>query len=181
MYNELCSRASTAIGKLLRDRSMLAPTSDHQTAQRNGSIASNMYTLRWQTVVSPPGYSVKTIIDPTTCVGMHNHYCWGFVDGIKKHHHDVDPDVGMLQHYKRCHFSTDECRQMMKDIRSDNTMLKYRQKLSRVVSQKLTSFYRWSSQRWMTTDLHKYRSVRMTPVVTTPSELVSKQVRHKFM
>lgn len=101
---------------------------------------------RLKVALSGPGYSVKTIIDPTTCVGMHNHYCWGFIEDVKRHHHDVDPTVAVLQHYKRCHFSADECRQIMNETYRDETILKYRRQLTRAVSRKLTSFYRWSNR-----------------------------------
>jgi len=67
---------------------------------------------------------------------MHNHYCWGFVSKNMRHH-DVDPDVAVLQHYKRCHFSASECQLMMNDTSIDNTTLKYRAELAKVVSQKL--------------------------------------------
>jgi len=73
---------------------------------------------------------------------MHHHYCWGYVYNTKKRDHDVDPDVAVLQHYKRCHFERDECRQMMNDTRSDDTMLKYRTELIRAVSRKLTIIHK---------------------------------------
>jgi len=68
---------------------------------------------------------------------MHNHYCWGFIDGSTITVHDVDPDVAVLQHYKRCHFTASECERMMNVTRADDTILKYRDQLANVVSLKL--------------------------------------------
>jgi len=91
-----------------------------------------------QTAVSGRGHSVKSIIDPTSCINMHHHYCWGFVPDVDRRNHDVEPDVAVLQHYKRCHLSADRCRQMMNDSASDDTILKFRTELTRAVSQKLS-------------------------------------------
>ena len=69
---------------------------------------------------------------------MHHHYCWGFVSDVVRKNHDVDPDVAVLQHYKRCHFKRDECERMMNDTTNDDTILKFRTELIRAVSQKLS-------------------------------------------
>jgi len=69
---------------------------------------------------------------------MHNHYCWGYVPDVPKKSHDVDPDVAVLQHYKRCHLKPDKCQQMMNDTTRDDTVLKFRTELIRAVSQKLS-------------------------------------------
>ena len=69
---------------------------------------------------------------------MHNHYCWGFINNTLRHH-DIEPDVAVVQHYKRCHFRRSECRQMMNVTFSDDTVLKYRAQLTTVVPQKLAS------------------------------------------
>ena len=73
---------------------------------------------------------------------MHHHYCWGFVYNTKRKNHGVNPDLAVLQHYKRCHFKPEQCRQMMNDTRSDDTTLKYRTELIRAVSDKLSSIYK---------------------------------------
>jgi len=57
-------------------------------------------------------------------------------------YHYVDPDVAVLQHYKRCHFTASECRQMMNVTRADDTILKYRYQLANVVSRKLAEIGR---------------------------------------
>ena len=94
----------------------------------------------WQTRLSAPG-GVKSIIDPRTCVNMHNHFCWGFVSKNMRHH-DVDPDVAVLQHYKRCQGTTTPagCRDWFNVTYTDTTALKYRAQLASVVSQKLAIF-----------------------------------------
>ena len=79
---------------------------------------------------------------------MHHHYCWGFVYPLDRLvdtwrlFHLVDPGMAVLQHYKRCHFERDECRRMMNDTSSDDTVLKYRTELIRAVSQKMASIYK---------------------------------------
>jgi len=71
---------------------------------------------------------------------MHHHYCWGFVHSVKKRNHDVDPNVAVMQHYKKCHWKElDKCNEAMKNTTSDDTVLKYRTELIRAVSQKLDS------------------------------------------
>ena len=97
------------------------------------------FYLLLQTQLSSPGYSVKSIIDPTTCINMHNHFCWGFVYNVTRRNHDVDPEVAVMQHYKKCHFSREECRRMMNNTKSDNTVLKFRTELNRTVTSKLHS------------------------------------------
>jgi len=60
--------------------------------------------------------------------------------------HEVHPGVAVVQHYKRCHLTSDECRQMINDAISDanidDTVLKYRIELIRAVSQKLKRIYK---------------------------------------
>jgi len=73
---------------------------------------------------------------------MHHHYCWGFVYNTTRRNHDVDPDLAVLQHYKRCHRDAKQCRKMMNDTTSDDTTLKYRTELIRAVSDKLSSIYK---------------------------------------
>jgi len=70
---------------------------------------------------------------------MHNHYCWGFVPNINKRNHAVDPDVAVLQHYKKCPQKYEPCQEQLKQshISSDDTILKFRTELSRAVTEKL--------------------------------------------
>ena len=86
---------------------------------------------------------MKSIIEPTTCISIHHHYCWGFVHNVKKRHHVVDPNVAVVHHYKKCHWKQpDKCREEMKHTTSDDTVLKYRTELIRTVSQTLRSIYK---------------------------------------
>ena len=102
----------------------------------------------FQTALSPPGFTVKSIIDPTTCINMHHHFCLGFVSDTKtrKKNHAVDPNVAVVQHYKKCHRKPDVCRQMKQTSRSDDTILKYRTELIRAVSEKLANIYKYVDQ-----------------------------------
>jgi len=115
-------------------------------------LTANIDRVLWQqTQVSSPGYSVKSIIDPTTCINMHNHNCWGFIHNVIRQEHDVDPEVAVMQHYKKCHFSREECRRMMNNAKSDDTVLKFRTELTRTVTRKLHSLR-----------LRRYRSLRQS-------------------
>jgi Glycosyltransferase family 92 len=94
----------------------------------------------FQVAISSPGYAVKSIIDPRSCVGMHNHFCWSrLADGSTswKYPVNVDPVSGLLQHYKLCHFSVEECRKLMLDVSVDNTALRFRAELMPRVRAKL--------------------------------------------
>lgn len=75
-----------------------------------------------QAPVSGPGYAVKSIINPLTCLAMHNHFCWTKVDesftsktfGRWQHASvDVDPHVALLHHYKRCHLTPEQCHELI--------------------------------------------------------------------
>ena len=80
---------------------------------------------------------MKSVTDPKTCVNIHNHRCLRFIDNSTMRVHDVDPDVAVVQHYKRCHFTASQCQEMMKDTHTDDTILKYRAQLATAVSRKL--------------------------------------------
>ena len=93
---------------------------------------------------SPPGYSVKSIIDPQACTNMHNHFCWRRASklDISGHSVYVEPGVALNQHYKKCHFDSyhgkvGECAQMYEKASQDDIMLKYRDALIKGVSEQL--------------------------------------------
>jgi len=92
---------------------------------------------------SGPGYSVKSIIDPTACTNMHNHMCWGQTRlyGRAGDRVDVDVELGMNQHYKKCHFDKYErpgrCAELAQQAVTDDTMLRFRQPLIAAVQQVL--------------------------------------------
>ncbi|CAH1800304.1 unnamed protein product, partial [Owenia fusiformis] len=71
-------------------------------------MPKKLATLRHRVRLPPsgPGYSVKSIIDPQACVVMHNHFCWVRTKGHDTNGHtvDVNVDLAMNQHYKKCHF-----------------------------------------------------------------------------
>ena len=92
--------------------------------------------------ISPPGYSVKSVIDPRSCLAMHNHYCWEKItDGIYswKDSVNVEHSLALLHHYKKCHFSESQCAELMKNenVSVDDTALKYQDALTPLVQVKL--------------------------------------------
>ena len=95
---------------------------------------------------SGPGYSVKSIIDPQSCVRMHNHYCWETTPGHDQGTKQVEPvplELGLNQHYKRCHFNTEECQALLKNNTLDDLMLRFKEPLTNAVTlalEKVQSF-----------------------------------------
>ena len=79
--------------------------------------------------VSKPGYSVKSIMDPRTCIIAWNHYCLARVPGTQVV--NVHPHFATNHHYKKCHFSKMICDTMMRKNYTDNMVLKYRTALER--------------------------------------------------
>jgi len=78
---------------------------------------------------------------------MHHHFCWGFVSNTKtRKNYGVDPDVAVVQHYKKCHRIPDECRKMKQNLISDDTILKFRTELIRAVSEKLANIYKYANK-----------------------------------
>jgi Glycosyltransferase family 92 len=99
-----------------------------------------VYVLRaYQVLLSPPGYSVKSIIDPQACVNMHNHYCWSVTPGYANRPIDaeVDPTVATSRHYKKCHFDPNECAEHFHNITRDDVMLRFRSRLEAAVRRKI--------------------------------------------
>lgn len=94
--------------------------------------------------VSDYGYSVKSITDSGACIALQNHLCW---KRVHKHDSvgwtvDVNKDIAMNQHYKKCHF--DEflgeigvCQKTTSVSYLDRTMLRFQQQLSQVMVTKL--------------------------------------------
>ncbi len=91
---------------------------------------------------SPRGYSVKSMIDPQACTNMHNHYCWGLTKLYDTNGNsvDVNTDLAMNYHYKKCHFDKWErpgrCAEMFKDAIQDDTMLRFEKELKTNVYQR---------------------------------------------
>lgn len=105
--------------------------------------------FRRKVTVSPNRSQMKSIINPMACTNMHNHDCWGLTPDYALHTfhfwsperygrtQPVDPDVALNQHYKKCHLSKEECRQMMKDATLDDTILQFRNLLTKRVGEKV--------------------------------------------
>ena len=94
--------------------------------------------------VSEPGYAIKSIINPLSCRGMHNHYCWKrtrvYAEGDMLI--EVEPEFAVNQHYKRCHFDewdqeNGKCQKLFAEAIQDDTMLRYRSILESLIRPKL--------------------------------------------
>lgn len=90
------------------------------------SQPENLLTARFNkhVEVSEMGYASKSIIDPLSCVCMHNHYCWQWTPLYERQ--DVLVEVaagfGVNRHYKKCHL--DNCAELMAgEPHTDNRML----------------------------------------------------------
>ena len=90
---------------------------------------------------SPKGYSVKSILNPRSCVALQNHYCWQMHSSSAggTWNLNVPQSLGANQHYKKCHFDEylqdpGHCARLMKQAAVDNTMARFRRELeSRVI------------------------------------------------
>ena len=97
---------------------------------------------------SPQQYAIKSIIDSTACIGMHNHYCWRYTEeaGAKwMNDVEVPPRVALLHHYKSCHFdrlneSPGQCESLFKTAVYDTVVMKYRHSLGQALEQKFRLF-----------------------------------------
>ena len=100
---------------------------------------SNLWTIKYRVRMptSPQGYAIKSMIDPQTCINMHNHYCWGLTSLYEKAGQQVEvPELlGLNQHYKRCHW--EKCVESWKQAISDDSMLRFREVLTDRVNAKL--------------------------------------------
>ena len=98
----------------------------------NQSDISTYLRYRQSAITSPQGYSAKSIHDPVACSHVHNHYCWGRNAAFKSSRsvcQEVEAQYALNFHYKKCHFSADECRDIMKNVSQVDTMLKYKDPL----------------------------------------------------
>ena len=103
-------------------------------------------TARYLRHVAPSGYgySIKSITDTRACIALQNHLCWRrlSVYDTKAWTVDVDRDLAMNHHYKKCHFDEylgeiGECEKMMKTSYVEKTMLRFREELSHRMRQTL--------------------------------------------
>jgi len=97
----------------------------------NQSNLSTFLRYRNRVDVSPIEKHPKSIINPLACSHAHNHYCWGlnppYLNDLQWS--EVDPEVALSQHYKKCHLSAEECEVMMRNVSRLDSMLKYKDKL----------------------------------------------------
>jgi len=98
----------------------------------------------FQVALSPAGYSVKSIINPQACIHMHNHYCWGITPGFSSRPADteVDPRIATNRHFKRCHFSQQECSKMMSHVTRDDVMQRFAAKLEQHVNIRINNDFK---------------------------------------
>ena len=115
------------------------------TSDVNVFLSSEMTVLKHTTRVpiSPPGYSVKSVIDPHACLAMQNHYCWAvtpqFSDRTKSA--VIDHSLGLNHHYKYCHFEKSECNSLISRTSVNDVMLKYRTQLVARVAAKIRTIF----------------------------------------
>lgn len=85
------------------------------------------------------GYSVKSIIDPQSCVNMHNHYCWSVTPGYanKGHVDVVNSSFAINQHYKYCHLNSTQCAEAKSVFFEDNSMQRFKTVLKKCVKDKI--------------------------------------------
>ncbi|XP_013419028.1 uncharacterized protein LOC106179807 isoform X1 [Lingula anatina] len=84
--------------------------------------------------LTPVGTAAKSIIDPMACTNMHNHFCWHVAKLSDKPSHTnyVNPDLGLNQHYKKCHFdrymksyNLPPCKEALKNFTTDKNMQRF--------------------------------------------------------
>ena len=82
----------------------------------------------------PSGYlfAPKSFIDPRRCESVFNHYCYiKFKNSHtpKKWTIDVNTDIAMSHHYRKCSFKRDECDKMISEAEQDDVMLRFNSSL----------------------------------------------------
>ena len=97
------------------------------TNNMSGNMTMMSYTRRVD--ISPRSYSAKSIFNPRICVIAWNHFC--LLRMPRTPVLNVDPLYALSHHYKKCHFSKDECQQMMQRNVTDTAILKFKISLKR--------------------------------------------------
>lgn len=112
--------------------------------RQNNSFPPALLSLRTRirVEVSKPGYSVKSIIDPQACIAMHNHVCWKYSNlfNIDGKYIEVPPDIGLLHHYKKCHFNALECGEMLAQPINDKTITRFEDRLLNNIKKRASQF-----------------------------------------
>ncbi|XP_074660416.1 uncharacterized protein LOC141912893 [Tubulanus polymorphus] len=107
-----------------------SPDDEHQPKQ--------LATLRVLNRLPPslPGYSVKSILDPRSCLLTHSHYCLFFAAKFDGKNNVVSPEaeLGLNHHYKDCHFDSyykkkGLCEEGRRSLQRSPVMLKYKDAL----------------------------------------------------
>ena len=104
--------------------------------------------LRYQQRLQPSRhrYSVKSITRILSCLSMHSHVCEHHATADSNEwRFDVDPELGLSQHYKRCHFNgylgdggaCATCIHPLKEQHLDIAMERFREKAMKTISRKL--------------------------------------------
>jgi hypothetical protein len=146
-------------------RRLLGYINRHRRQPANSYMFSNVYfftdlgpvarepwflmTQRYLRHVTPSkfGYSVKSITDPLSCIGLQNHVCWKRVPRLKNDTLDwnvhVNTSLAMNYHYKKCHLDEFEstfgqCSDLMRDQHVDTAIRRFGKRLyGRVVAKLL--------------------------------------------
>lgn len=112
------------------------------------TISPYLTVLRFRNKVpvSPVWYSVKSIIHPQACTHTHNRACWGLTANFSRpgnneyslwNTESVAPELGLNQHYKKCHFTPDECKTILQNVTRDNTMWRVKRLLTKRVGERV--------------------------------------------
>ena len=83
--------------------------------------------------------SFKSIIDPKFCIVAFNHYCavTTFAKNDRSYVVHVPPDVGVMNHYRKCKEELTDCKNAIHEGIYDDTVLRYKDELVKNVHQRL--------------------------------------------
>ncbi|PAA89573.1 hypothetical protein BOX15_Mlig009284g1, partial [Macrostomum lignano] len=109
----------------------------------DSSVDPRMYMLRHPYSTkqeSPLGYSIKSIHKSCCVVALHNHFSWEDVPkpNTQSGHLPVPIDLGLNEHYKKCHFDEKTCKEMT-DVKDRKDGLRLRQLLGKVLTESFRS------------------------------------------
>lgn len=118
--------------------------------QKNGSAATRppttapvltTMTKLWRLKPSERGYATKSIVNPRMCEVIQNHYCLRRTADVSKEYWatEVKHDLGLLHHYKKCHFELQECQRLFLNYLKDNSVEKFKDNLVSRVKETLAN------------------------------------------
>uniref|UniRef100_A0A1I8J3E2 Glycosyltransferase family 92 protein n=1 Tax=Macrostomum lignano TaxID=282301 RepID=A0A1I8J3E2_9PLAT len=107
----------------------------------DSSVDPKMYMLRHPYSTkqeSPLGYSIKSIHKSCCVVALHNHFSWEDVPkpNTQSGHLPVPIDLGLNEHYKKCHFDEKTCKEM-----TNATLRKDGSRLLQLMGEQLTAAF----------------------------------------